>query len=76
MKIRNLKKAMKNSSGFLTLSVNNKKDMLKLGGYCYPVNEWDRIEYHKRHITIYGPGLDDVFITFFYTDIHKVYIHR
>ena len=67
MKIRNLKKAMKNSSGFLTL---------KLGRYCYPVNEWDRIEYHKRHITIYGPGLDDDFITFFYTDIHKVYIHR
>lgn len=71
MNIRHLKKAMKKSSGFLTL---------KLRKYFYSINEWDRIEYHKRHIiiygTMYGTYTNDDFITFFYTDIRKVYIHK
>ena len=44
MNIRNLKKAMKNSSGFLTLSVGDRKLV------C--ISEWNKISYHKKGISI------------------------
>jgi hypothetical protein len=44
MNIRNLKKAMKNSNGFLTISVHNH-------GF-YAINEGDRIVFHKKGIDI------------------------
>ena len=44
MSIRNLKKAMKNSSGFLTLGVHNH-------GY-YAINEDDRIIFHRKCLEI------------------------
>lgn len=44
MSIRNLKKAVKNSNGFLTFGVHNH-------GY-YAVNEGDRIVFHKEYLEI------------------------
>lgn len=44
MNIRKLKKAMKNSSGFLTISVHNH-------GF-YAINEGDKLIFHKKGIDI------------------------
>lgn len=44
MKIRKLKKAMKNSNGFLTIGVHNH-------GY-YAINEGDRLVFHKEYVEI------------------------
>lgn len=44
MKIRNLKKAMKNSNGFLTIGVHNH-------GY-YAINEGDKLLFHKDYVEI------------------------
>ena len=44
MKIRKLKKAMKNSNGFLTIGVHNH-------GY-YAINEGDRLLFHKDYVEI------------------------
>lgn len=44
MKIRKLKKAMKNSNGFLTLGVHNH-------GY-YAINEGDKLLFHKDYVEI------------------------
>lgn len=49
MSIRNIKKAMKNSSGFLTLGIHNH-------GY-YAINEGDKLVFHKK-------GIDVVHINF------------
>lgn len=49
MSIRNIKKAMKNSSGFLTLGIHNH-------GY-YAINEDDKLVFHKK-------GIDVVHINF------------
>ena len=49
MSIRNIKKAMKNSSGFLTLGIHNH-------GY-YAINEGDKLVFHKK-------GVDVVHINF------------
>lgn len=49
MSIRNIKKAMKNSSGFLTLGIHNH-------GY-YAINEDDKLVFHKK-------GVDVVHINF------------
>lgn len=44
MKIRKLKKAMKNSNGFLTIGVHNH-------GY-YAINEGDKLLFHKDYVEI------------------------
>lgn len=44
MKIRKLKKAMKNSNGFLTIGVHN-------NGY-YSINEGDKLLFHKDYVEI------------------------
>ena len=61
MKIRKLKKAMKNSNGFLTLGIRNH-------GY-YAINEGDRIVFHKKGIT------NNIFTTYIkYTEINRLII--
>lgn len=61
MSIRNLKKAIKNSSGFLTIGVHNH-------GF-YAINESDRIVFHKKGIT------NNIFTTYIkYTDINRLII--
>lgn len=63
MNIRNLKKAMKNSSGFLTISVHNH-------GF-YAINEGDRIVFHKKGIDI----TNNIFTTYIkYTEINRLII--
>lgn len=63
MKIRKLKKAMKNSSSFLTIGVHNH-------GY-YAVNEGDRIVFHKKGIDI----TNNIFTTYIkYTEINRLII--
>ena len=44
MSIRNIKKAMKNSSGFLTLGIHNH-------GY-YAINEDDKLVFHKKGVDV------------------------
>ena len=44
MSIRKLKKAMKNSNGFLTIGVHNH-------GY-YAINEGDKLLFHKDYVEI------------------------
>ena len=63
MKIRNLKKAIKNSSGFLTIGVHNH-------GY-YAINEGDRIVFHKKGIDI----TNNIFTTYIkYIEINRLII--
>lgn len=63
MSIRNLKKAMKNSSGFLTIGVHNH-------GF-YAVDEDDRIVFHKKGIDI----TNNIFTTYIkYTEINRLII--
>lgn len=62
MSIRNLKKAMKNSSGFLTIGVHNH-------GF-YAINESDRIVFHKK-----GIDITNIFTTYIkYTEITRLII--
>lgn len=61
MSIRNLKKAMKNSSGFLTIGAHNH-------GY-YAINEGDKLVFHKKGIT------NNIFTTYInYTEINRLII--
>ena len=63
MSIRNLKKAMKNSSGFLTIGVHNH-------GF-YAINEGDRIVFHKKGVDI----TNNIFTTYIkYTEINRLII--
>ena len=63
MNIRNLKKAMKNSSGFLTIGIHNH-------GY-YAINEGDRIIFHKEQLEI----ANTMFSTFIsYKEINRLII--
>ena len=63
MNIRNLKKAMKNSSGFLTLGIHNH-------GY-YAINEGDKLVFHKKGVDI----TNNIFTTYInYTEINRLII--
>ena len=63
MSIRNLKKVMKNSNGFLTIGVYNH-------GF-YAINEGDRIVFHKKGIDI----TNNIFTTYIkYTEINCLII--
>ena len=63
MNIRKLKKAMKNSSGFLTLGIHNH-------GY-YAINEDDKLVFHKKGIDI----TNNIFTTYIkYTEINRLII--
>ena len=63
MNIRNLKKVMKNSNGFLTIGVHNH-------GF-YAVNEGNRIIFHKKGIDI----TNNIFTTYIkYTEINRLII--
>lgn len=63
MSIRKLKKAMKNSSGFLTIGVHNH-------GF-YAINEGNRIVFHKKGIDI----TNNIFTTYIkYTEINRLII--
>ena len=63
MSIRNLKKAMKNSSGFLTLGIHNH-------GY-YAINEGDKLIFHKKGVNI----TNSIFTTYIkYTEINRLII--
>ena len=63
MSIRNLKKVMKNSNGFLTISVHNH-------GF-YAINEGDRIVFHKKGVDI----TNSIFTTYIkYTEINRLII--
>ena len=63
MNIRNLKKAMKNSSGFLTLGIHNH-------GY-YAINEGDKLIFHKKGVNI----TNSIFTTYIkYTEINRLII--
>ena len=63
MSIRNLKKAMKNSSGFLTLGIHNH-------GY-YAINEDGKLVFHKKGIDI----TNNIFTTYIkYTEINRLII--
>lgn len=55
MSIRNIKKAMKNSSGFLTLGIHNH-------GY-YAINEGDKLVFHKKGVDVVHINLS-VFIEY------------
>ena len=63
MNIRKLKKAMKNSSGFLTLGIHNH-------GY-YAINEGDKLVFHKKGVDI----TNNIFTTYIkYTEINRLII--
>ena len=63
MKIRKLKKAIKNSNGFLTIGVHHH-------GY-YAINEGDRIVFHKKDIDI----TNNIFTTYIkYKEINRLII--
>lgn len=63
MNIRKLKKAMKNSSGFLTLGIHN-------NGY-YAINEDSKLVFHKKGIDI----TNNIFTTYIkYTEINHLII--
>ena len=63
MSIRNLKKAMKNSSGFLTPGIHNHS--------YYAINEYDRIVFHKKGVDI----TNSIFTTYIkYTEINRLII--
>ena len=63
MNIRKLKKAMKNSSGFLTLGIH-------IHGY-YAINEDDKLVFHKKGIDI----TNNIFTTYIkYTEINRLII--
>ena len=63
MSIRNLKKAMKNSSGFLTIGVHNH-------GF-YAINEGDKLVFHKKGVDI----TNNIFTTYIkYTEINHLII--
>lgn len=61
MSIRNLKKVIKNSSGFLTIDVHNH-------GF-YAINEGNKLVFHKKGIT------NNIFTTYIkYTEINRLII--
>lgn len=63
MSIRNLKKVMKNSNGFLTIGVHNH-------GF-YAVDEGDRIVLHKKGVDI----TNNIFTTYIkYIEINRLII--
>lgn len=63
MSICNLKKSMKNSSGFLTISIHNH-------GY-YAINEDDKLVFHKKGIDI----TNNIFTTYIkYKEINRLII--
>ena len=63
MKILKLKKVMKNSNGFLTISVHNH-------GF-YAINESDKLVFHKKGIDI----TNNIFTTYIkYTEINRLII--
>ena len=63
MNIRKLKKAMKNSSGFLTIGVHNH-------GF-YAINEGDKLVFHKKGVDI----TNNIFTTYIkYTEINRLII--
>ena len=63
MKIRKLKKAIKNSNGFLTIGVH-------YHGY-YAINEGDKIVFHKKGIDI----TNNIFTTYIkYKEINRLII--
>lgn len=63
MSIRKLKKAMKNSSGFLTISIHNHG--------LYAINEYYKIVFHKKCICI----TNNIFATCIrYTAINRLII--
>lgn len=63
MSIRNLKKAMKNSSGFLTIGVHNH-------GF-YAINEGDKLVFHKKGVDI----TNNIFTTCIkYTEINRLIV--
>ena len=63
MSIRNLKKAIKNSSGFLTLGIHNH-------GY-YAINEGDKLVFHKKGVDI----TNNIFTTYIkYKEINRLII--
>lgn len=63
MSIRNLKKVIKNSNGFLTIGVHNH-------GF-YAINESDRIVFHKKGIDV----TNNIFTTHIkYTEINRLII--
>lgn len=63
MSIHTLKKAMKNSSGFLTLGIHNY-------GY-YAINEGDKLVFHKKGVDI----TNSIFTTYInYTEINRLII--
>ena len=63
MSIRKLKKAMKNSSGFLTIGVHNHE--------FYAINEGDKLVFHKKGVDI----TNNIFTTYIkYTEINRLII--
>ena len=63
MSIHTLKKAIKNSSGFLTLGIHNH-------GY-YAINEGDKLVFHKKGVDI----TNNIFTTYInYTEINRLII--
>ena len=63
MSIHTLKKAMKNSSGFLTLGIHNH-------GY-YAINEGDKLVFHKKGVDI----TNNIFTTYIkYKEINRLII--
>lgn len=63
MSIRNLKKVMKNSSGFLTIGVHNH-------GF-YAINEDNKLVFHKKGIDI----TNNIFTTYInYTEINRLIV--
>lgn len=63
MSIRNLKKTMKNSSGFLTIGVHNH-------GF-YAINEGDKLVFHKKGVDI----TNNIFTTYIkYTEINHLIV--
>ena len=63
MNIRNLKKAMKNSNGFLTIGAHNH-------GF-YAINEGDKLVFHKKGVDI----TNNIFTTYIkYTEINRLII--
>ena len=63
MSIHTLKKAIKNSSGFLTLGIHNH-------GY-YAINEGDKLVFHKKGVDI----TNNIFTTYIkYKEINRLII--
>ena len=63
MNIRKLKKAMKNSSGFLTLGIHNH-------GY-YAINEDGKLVFHKKYLEVKSTDFSTLL---FYREITRLII--